>query len=87
MREVSILSAKVHIELDYFLTGSVKENSVENGVSLVRSVFEVESPEPKQSITEVIALAKRGCFAESLVTSAVPLDSKIILNGSEVQLK
>ena len=87
MKEISILSAKVHVELDYFLTGSVKENSVENGVSQVRSIFEVESPEPEEPIAEVINLAKNGCFAESLVTSAVPLDSKIILNGSHLQLK
>ena len=86
MKEISILSAKVNVELDYFLTGSVKENSVENGVSQVRSIFEVESPEPKECVTEIIDLAKKGCFAESLVTSAVPLDSKIILNGSEVHL-
>ena len=39
-----------------------------------------------QSFTEIINLAKKGCFAENLVTSAVPLDSKIILNGSEVHL-
>ena len=86
MKEISILSAKVHVELDYFLTGSVKENSVENGVSQVRSIFEVESPEPKECVTEIIELAKKGCFAESLVTSAVPLNSKIILNGAEVHL-
>ena len=86
MKEISILSAKVHVELYYFLTGSVKENSVEPGVSQVRSRFEVESPEPRESVTEIIDLAKKGCFAENLVTSAVPLDSKIILNGSEVHL-
>ncbi len=87
MKKISILSAKVHVELDYFLTGSVKENSIQNGVSKVRSIFEVESPEPENSVKEVIALAKQGCFAETIVTKAVPLDSTIILNGNEVVLR
>ena len=87
MKKISILSAKVHVELDYFLTGSVKENSIQNGVSKVRSIFEVESPEPENSVKEVIALAKQGCFAGTIVTKAVPLDSTIVLNGNEVVLR
>ena len=43
MRKVGITSAKVHVELDYYLKGSVKQGTVENKVTEVRSDFTVES--------------------------------------------
>ena len=84
MKEVGIRSAKVHVEMDYYLKGSVADNTVENGVTEVRSFFNVESDQKAGDLIEVIQLAKKGCFAESLVKTAVPLKSVCILNGTEV---
>ena len=84
MKEVGIHSAKVHVEMDYYLKGSIADNTVENGVTEVRSFFDVESDQQAEDLIEVIQLAKKGCFAESLVKTAVPLKSVCILNGTEV---
>lgn len=81
MKRLSIESASVHVEMDFFLTGSVLAGTVESGVSEVRSDFRVESDEPEADILEVIRLAKSGCFAEKLVQTAVPIRSTITLNG------
>ena len=83
MRKLTIDSARVHVEMDYYLSGSVLAGTVNSGVTEVRSQFEVSSDEPEEDITYVIRLAKRGCFAERLVETAVPIKSTLILNGKE----
>ena len=86
MKEIGLRSAKVHVEMDYYLKGSVADNTVENGVTEVRSFFDVESEQQEEDLIEVIRLAKKGCFAENLVKTAVPLKSVCTLNGTEVNI-
>ena len=83
MKNLSIKRARVHVEFDFNLTGSVLAGTVESGVTEVRSDFDVESDEPEEEILNVIRLAKRGCFAEALVRTAVPMKSTLMLNGKE----
>ena len=86
MRRIEIKSANVNVELDYFLQGSVIKGTVDNSVTEVRSYFEVDSEEPEAKVIEVIMLAKKGCFAESLVKNAIPLVSTCLLNGNEISV-
>ena len=83
MKNLSITRARVHVELDYYLTGSVLAGTVDCGVTGVRSDFEVDSDEADEDILNVVRLAKRGCFAEKLVRTAVPIQSMLKLNGKE----
>ena len=83
MRKLTINSARVHVEMDYYLSGSVLAGTVNSGVTEVRSQFDVSSDEPEEDIAYVVRLAKRGCFAERLVETAVPMKSTLILNGKE----
>ena len=83
MRKLAINSARVHVEMDYYLSGSVLAGTVTSGVTEVRSEFEVDSDEPEEEIAYVVRLAKRGCFAERLVETAVPIKSALRLNGEE----
>ena len=84
MKNLGINSAKVHVEMDYYLTGSVLQGTVESGCNEVRTHFQVESDESDDQIMEIIRLAKRGCYAENMVQAAVPLNSTYELNGTEV---
>ena len=83
MRKIPIGSAKVHVEMDYYLSGSVLAGTSNSGVTSVRSDFEVTSDASEDEILNVIRLAKRGCFAERLVETAVPVTSTLKLNGKE----
>ena len=86
MKNISIESAKVHIELDFTLKGSVAEGTVESNVTEVRSSFFVTSADPDDLVIDVVKLAKQGCFAESLVKNPVKLSSTINMNGSEINM-
>ena len=83
MRKIAIIKARVHVEMDYYLAGSVLAGTVNSGVTEVRSDFEVSSEADEEDIAYVIRLAKRGCFAERLVETAVPIRSTLKLNGNE----
>ena len=83
MRKIAITSARVHVEMDYYLAGSVLADTVNSGVTEVRSEFEVSSDADEEEIANVIRLAKRGCFAERLVETPVPIRSTLKLNGKE----
>ena len=83
MRKIAINSARVHVEMDYYLSGSVLAGTVNSGVTELRSEFEVSSDADEEDIAYVIRLAKRGCFAERLVETAVPIKSTLKLNGKE----
>ncbi|MCH9040223.1 MAG: OsmC family protein [Chloroflexi bacterium] len=83
MKKLPIGSAKVHVEMDYYLSGSVLAGTVTSGVTEVRSDFEVTTDAPDEEILNVIRMAKRGCFAERLVDTAVPVKSTLKLNGQD----
>ena len=83
MRKIAIIKARVHVEMDYYLAGSVLAGTVNSGVTEVRSDFEVSADADEEDIAYVIKLAKRGCFAERLVETAVPIRSTLKLNGNE----
>ena len=74
------------MDFDYFLKGSVLKGTVESGCTAVRTHFVVESDEPEEKVVALIKNAKRGCFAENMVTAAVPLTSTIELNGKAVMM-
>ncbi len=86
MKKLGIGRARVRVETDYFLTGSVLRGTVRSGCTEVRTHFEVESDEPEEEVRAVIRLAKRGCFAENLIQAAVPVRSTYTLNGGEAEI-
>lgn len=81
MQKLVIDRAECRVEVDYFLCGSVLAGTVESGATGCRSHFTVDSPESLEDIEKVIRLAKRGCFAERLVETPVPVESTYEVNG------
>ena len=86
MKNVGIESAKIHIELDFTLKGSISDGTVESNVNEVRSSFYVTSDDPDDVVKDVVKLAKQGCFAESMVRNPVKLVSTINVNGNEINM-
>jgi uncharacterized OsmC-like protein len=86
MMKIDYKSGKVRVEMDYLLSGSVLAGTVKSECTEVRTFFEVESDAPEDRVLALIKNAKQGCFAESMITAAVPLKSEIKLNGKEISL-
>ncbi len=84
MMKLEVRSVKVRVESDIFLGGSVLKGTVYSGFSEVRTHFELESDEAQESLLKLIRNAKRGCFAENMVQTAVPVKSTYKVNGEDV---
>lgn len=67
MLKKTIDRAGCTVEFDWFLEGSVLQGTVNAGTTECRTHFLIESPESDEDILTIIRLAKRGCFAESMV--------------------
>ena len=86
MMKIEYTSAKVRVEMDYLLSGSVLKGTVKAECLETRTFFEVESGAPEDRVRALIKNAKQGCFAEAMVQAAVPLKSEIKLNGEAISL-
>lgn len=87
MLKKRIAHAEVHVEMDVVLRGSVLADTIAAGATGCRTHFKVESPESHEDILKVIRLAKRGCYAEQIVQTAVPLESTFEVNGRPVEIE
>ena len=87
MTKTQIDKARVRVVMHWYLKGSVLQQTVESGCTEVETHLEVESQAPPDKVAQVIRCAKRGCFAEQLVTRAVPLTSTIRVNGADFDLE
>jgi len=83
MMKLKFKQAKCRVEMDYFLRGSVLKGTVESGCTETRVLLRVETDEADQErVDQLIRNAKRGCFAESMIRSSVPVKSRIEVNGA-----
>jgi uncharacterized OsmC-like protein len=85
--KIPLKSAKVRVESDIFLGGSVLKGTVFSGFSEVRTHFQLESDAPEKKLMLLVRNAKRGCFAENMVQTAVPVKSSYEVNGKAVQVE
>jgi hypothetical protein len=86
MLKKTIDRAECTVALDWFLEGSVLRGTVNAGATECRSDFIIDSPESDEDILKIVKLAKRGCFAERMVQTAVPLVSTYTINDREIQV-
>jgi hypothetical protein len=86
MLKKTIDRAECTVALDWFLEGSVLRGTVNSGATECRTHFIIDSPESDEDILKIVKLAKRGCFAESLVRTAVPLVSTYSINDREIHV-
>jgi len=84
MKKVDIGDAECAVEMDWYLRGSVLRGTVESGCTEFRSNFSVRSNDDRSSVIEVIELAKKGCYAENMVRTAISVRSEIRLNGDVI---
>jgi hypothetical protein len=64
--------AECHVELDWFLEGSVLRGTVNSVATQCRTRFIIDSPESEEDVLRIVRLAKQGCFAERMVQEATP---------------
>ena len=67
MMKLKVKKAKVLVEFDFTLGGSVLKGTVNSNWKGVATRLEIDSDEPMEKIVTLVKNAKGGCFAERLV--------------------
>ena len=62
MKKLTINKARVHVEMDYYLSGSVLAGTVNSGVTEVRSEFDVSSDEAGGGHSQCHQACEAGLF-------------------------
>lgn len=86
MLKKKITHAGCHCEFDIHQEGSVLRNTYRSVAKEFRTHLSIDSPESEADIARIIRLAKRSCFAEQLITNAVPLMSTYTVNGNPMEV-
>jgi uncharacterized OsmC-like protein len=87
MMKISFTKAKCRVAFDWFVKGSVLRGDIQSGATAMRSHFTVESDAPKEDVLKLIRNAKRGCYAEGMVSTAIPISSSVELNGENIDIE
>ena len=87
MLKKTVTKARVRCEFDFYLDGSLLADTIHSGVTEFRTFLEIDSPEPDDVVARIIRSAKRGCYAEQLVQTPVPLVSTYALNGRPFEVE
>ena len=86
VRKVQYDKATCQVEIDWRISGSVLKGDVEANCLAVRTTLRIESPAPADKLAGLVAMAKRGCFMEQMITTAVPVTSTLVVNSEEVPI-
>ena len=86
MMKMKVTKASCKVRFRKLLGGSVIKGTVFNRWDGVDTHLSLESDEPADKLAHLIRNAKNGCFAEGLITQAVPLTSTIEVNGSRFEI-
>ena len=81
MMKITVTKASCRVRLRKFLGGSVIKGTVFNRWDGVDTHLAIECDAPPEKIAHLLRNAKAGCFAEGLITQAVPLNSTLEVNG------
>jgi hypothetical protein len=81
MMKMTVTKASCKVRFRKFLGGSVLKGTVFNRWDGVDTHLAIECDAAPEKIAHLLRNAKTGCFAEGLITQAVPLESTLEVNG------
>jgi hypothetical protein len=87
MMKMQVSGANCRVVFRKHLGGSVLKGTVFNRWEGVDTHLKLNSDEPADKLAHLISNAKAGCFAEGLITQAVPLHSHIDVNGQPFHIE
>ena len=87
MMKMTVTSASCKVRFRKFLGGSVLKGTVFNRWDGVDTHLSIQRNEPPHRLAHLIRNAKNGCFAEGLITQAVPLNNTIEVNGRSFEIE
>ncbi len=84
---MQIDDAEMDIRMSYDQRGKLGLEDVSPACLGVDYTFEIKSPASPEKIREMVNLIEKGCHTINTIRNPVPVSSKVIHNGAELDLK
>lgn len=81
---VQIDRAELDIRIEYSGLGKIMVNEDSPGAQSVNYKWEIESPSPREKVSEVLAWIEKGCHTLNSLRQPVPIHGRLELNGAEL---
>jgi hypothetical protein len=86
LMKVKISRVKAHVAVHLNISGSVLAGTIKAGAPKVVTDYQIESPDDPSKVAAVLRNARNGCWVRAAVSSPVPFEDTITLNGSPLHL-
>ena len=86
MRKLKIRNERVTVTARFHEEGSVLRGDKKGEVERIESLITFDTEETDEAIREALELTHRMCFTESVITRAVPVEARHVINQREFSL-
>jgi hypothetical protein len=84
MLKLELADVRIDQTLSFYRTGSILRGTIESGAQLLDVRIEIDSPEPRERLVELVRVAKESCFTHGALARPVDVRSSLTLNGEPV---
>lgn len=85
MRKVQLDEVRIDQTMTFFREGSIMRGTITSGARLLEVAIEVESPEPEDTVAELVRVAKESCFTHGALAAPVEVRTSLTLNGTPLE--
>jgi hypothetical protein len=86
MLKLALTSMRVDQRTRFFREGSILGGTAKSGAVGVETTVEIASGEPAERIAQLVRMAKASCYTHGAVTEAIPVDTRVLLNGTTIEV-
>jgi hypothetical protein len=86
MAKLKIKNIQVNQTIRFFREGSALAGTLRAGCLGLESHVEIDSDEPEEKIREMTRMGERSCFTLGSLTTPVPVETRLKLNGRPLSL-
>ena len=87
MAKLKIRSIRVDQVTRFFREGSMMMGTIRSGCLGIESTVRIESDEPEEQIRKMMRVGENSCFTMGSLTSVVPTETKLSLNGKALEYR
>ena len=84
---VQIDRAELDIRIEYSGLGKIMVNEDSPAAQGITYKWEIESPSPREKVSEVLGWVEKGCHTLNTLRQPVPIQGRLELNGAELEFE
>ena len=81
MLKIELEDVRIDQTMPIYRTGSIMRGTIQSGVRVLEVAIEIDSPEPRERLAELVRVAREACFTHGALANPVEIETSLTLNG------